>query len=322
MTQAALMVLAPFVVGLLQTNPPPPPPPPCSGDDFYYASDKPRDVVKALACYRECDDWIMVAILQLNGEGTPVDIAGARASFNRDTSEDGDHHALDRIIKEREANPTAKFPRVDFCRDVAYRTDSLYGCRLREEQKKTAKSDSQVAKLRVGLDARARAAFDSAQAAYTKVAHADRGRAYQEYIEGAARDQFAMDQEARVRRNFMATLKKVIAGPAADLINRRSFADADKELNVVYSGNLSSYVKYNEESAVDAEGRRNTELAAEYRQRSSDYKTKSRAAQHEWVRYRDAMGDLAAARWPSHPGVRDVARTLVTEDRICELREK
>ena len=43
-------------------------------------------------------------------------------------------------------------------------------------------------------------------------------------------------------------------------------------------------------------------MAAEYRTRNSDYKTKSRAAQHEWVRYRDAMGDLAAARWPDSPG--------------------
>jgi hypothetical protein len=294
----------------------------CYGDEFYYGWGRARDVKKALACYRASNDWMMLAILQINGDGAPVNITGARASLNRVASTDADFDALDRIIKKREANPTAKFRRVDFCNDVANTTPSVDICQAREEGKKIAKSDSRVDKLRVGLDVSARSAFDRAQAAYKKVAHADGERVYQENIDGSARSQEALDQEARVRQNFVVTIKVLVTGPAARLVGRRSFADADEELNAVYNETVSSYVTFNEDSATDADKRKDAEMAAEYRTRNSDYKTKSRTAQHEWVRYRDAMGDLAAARWPNIRDARDRARALVTEDRIRELRGK
>jgi len=294
----------------------------CDGDEFYYGWGRARDAKAALACYRASNDWMMLAILQINGEGAPIDIAGARASLNRVASRDADFEALDRIIRKREANPTAKFRRVDFCKDVASTTPSVSVCQGRAEGKKIAKSDFRVDKLRGGLDARARSAFDRAQAAYKKVAHVDGERVYQEYIDGSGRDQDALDQEGRVRRNFVATIKVLVSGPVDRLVGRRSFADADKELNAVYNENVSSYVTFNEDSATDADKRKDAEMAAEYRTRNGDYKTKSRAAQHEWVRYRDAMGDLAAARWPDVGDAREQARALVTEDRIRELREK
>jgi hypothetical protein len=63
-------------------------------------------------------------------------------------------------------------------------------------------------------------------------------------------------------------------------------------------------------------------MAATFQTRISDYKARSRTAQHEWVRYRDAMGSLAAARWPADRDALDQARALVTEDRIRELSGK
>ena len=294
----------------------------CYGDEFYYGWGRARDVKKALACYRASNDWMMLAILQINGDGAPVDIAGARASLSRVESKDADFDALDRIIKKREANPTATFRRVDFCKDVANTTPSVDICQAREEGKKIAKSDSRIDKLRAGLEASARSAFDRAQAAYKKLAHVDGERVYQEYVDGSGRGQDALNQEARVRRNFAATIRVLVTGPAARLVNRRSFEDADKELNAVYNENVSSYVTFNEEAAANADKRKDGEMAAEFRTRNSDYKTKSRAAQHEWVRYRDAMGELAAARWPDLRDAREQARALVTEDRIRELREK
>lgn len=294
----------------------------CYGDEFYYGWGRARDVKKALACYRATNDWMMLAILQINGDGAPVDIAGARASLNHVESRDADFDALDRIIKKREANPTATFRRVDFCKDVANTTPSVDICQARQEGKKIAKSDSRVDKLRVGLAPSVRSAFDRAQAAYKKVAHADGERVYQEYVDGSGRGQDALNQEARVRRNFVATIRVLVTGPPAKVVSRRSFEDADKELNAVYNENVSEYVTSNEEAAASADERKDAEMAAEYRTRNSDYKTKARAAQHEWVRYRDAMGDFAAARWPDRPDVRDHARALVTEDRIRELREK
>jgi hypothetical protein len=319
MTATLLLALTPFIAGMAGASAPED----CDGDEFYFASDKPRDVAKAFACYRASDNFLMLAIMHLNGEGTPVDVAAARASFARETSSSGgDFDALDAIIKKREANPTAQFPRVDYCRDVAVTTKSWDTCRAREESKKTSKADAQLEKVGRTLNGGARVAFDRARAAYSKFVDAEGMREYYESIEGTARDAEAMAQEARVRRNFVAAIQRLVTGPSGKLAGRRSFADADKELNVVYNEKLSRYMRDNEESAVDAEQRKDPELAAEHRQYNSDYKAKSRAAQHEWVRYRDAMGDLAAARWPDRPNVREQARALVTEDRIRELRGK
>jgi len=318
MTATLVLALTPFIVGLPAAGAPQV----CEGDDFYLAWEKPRDVTTALACYRASNDWLMVAILQLNGEGTPVDVAGARASLDRVEPKDGDFQTLDRIIKTHEANPAAKYPRVDFCKDVAYTTMSGDRCLAREEDERRSKADAQLGKVGRGLPTGVRLAFDRARAAHGKFVGAEGMRTYYDYIEGAARNGMAMVQEARVRRNFMTTTKRLIAGPAGKLAGRRSFADADKELNVVYNENLSAYLKYNEAAAVDAEQRKEPTFAAEHRQNISDYKEKARAAQHEWVRYRDAMGELAAARWPDSRDAREQARALVTEDRIRELRGK
>ena len=319
MTATVLLALAPFIVGLTGASPPQD----CEGDDFYFASGKARDLDKAFACYRASENWLMVAIMQLNGEGTPVDVAAARASFAKETSESGGNYdALDAIIKKREANPTATYPRVDYCRDVAVTTHSWDTCRARDESKKTSKADAELEKVGRGLARGVRPAFDRARSAYDKFVGAEGMRTYYEYIEGTMRNSESMVQEARVRRNFMVTIKRVIAGPAGKLAGRRSFADADKELNAVYNANLIEYVKYNEETAVDAEQRKQPDIAAEHRQYNVDYKEKARAAQHEWVRYRDAVGELAAARWPDSRDAGEQARALVTEDRIRELRGK
>ena len=269
---------------------------------LYEGKGQRRDFAKALACFRAQGDWMMVAIMQVNGEGTPVDLPGARASVDRVDSKDADVEAMLKIIAQRDANPKLKGRRVDFCKDIAMTTPSWNSCQAGSEARKTAKSDAQLNKIRPGLDSRVGPAFDRAKAAFERFVKAEGDRVYQEYIDGSARDQEAMDQEARARRNLMTTIKAVVTGPADRLVLRRPFAEADKELNAVYSDNVSAYAKSNLDTNID------------------DYKTKARGAQHEWVRYRDAMGDLAAARWPQIPDARQRARTLVTEDRIRELR--
>lgn len=281
---------------------------------------KHPDFVKALACFRAEGDWMRVAIMQVNGEGTPVDLRGARASVNRVESQDADVAAMLAIIAKREANPNVKGPRVDFCKDIAQTTPSWDSCQATVQGKKNAKRDGHLKAIRTRLEPSVRPAFDRARAAFEKFVKAEGDRVYQEYIDGSSRNQAAMNQEARARRNLTSTIEVLVAGSADRLVAGRSFADADKELNAVYNDNVSSYVRSNQESADDADKSHDASRAAEYRAYSKDYKEKARAVQHEWVRYRDAMGDLAAARWPQIPAARERARTLVTEDRIRELR--
>jgi len=287
---------------------------------LYKGEGQRRDFAKALACFRAQGDWMMVAIMQVNGEGTPVDLRGARASVDRVESKDNDVEAMLKIIAQREANPKLKGRRVDFCKDIAMTTPSWNSCQFVSEGRKTAKNDAQLKQIRTGLDSRVGPAFDRAKAAFERFVKAEGDRVYQEYIDGSIRNQEAMDQEARARRNLMATIKALVTGTADRLVLRRPFAEADKELNVVYSDNVSAYVKSNLESAEDADRSHDARGAAEHRANIDDYKAKARGAQHEWVRYRDAMGDLAAARWPQILDARQRARTIVTEDRIRELR--
>ena len=185
---------------------------------------------------------------------------------------------------------------------------------------KAHKNDAQLQKMKADLDPRLFPALDRAQAAFNRFVKAEGDRVYQENIEGSIREHEAMAQEVRVRRHFMATVKRLVMGPAARLAGPRSLPAADQELNSVYNTTVSHYVSYNERAAKDATNA--PDMVAEYLGRNTDYKTKSRAAQHEWVSYRNAMGEFAAARWPEAHHAEDLARALVTEDRIRELQGK
>ena len=213
-----------------------------------------------------------------------MDIAGARASLNRVESKDADFEALDRIIKKHEATRPRIHASIS-AKDVANTTPSVDICQAREEGKKIAKSDSRVDKLRAGLDAtlvrrsiarrrRTRRSRTPTVNAFTK-----------SNVDGSVRGQDALDQEARVRRNFVTTIEIPRHGTGRPARGSQEFADADKELNAVYNENVSSYVTFNEDSATDAT-RRNEEMAAESIERATaDYKKRrksKRAAQHEW----------------------------------------
>jgi hypothetical protein len=277
---------------------------PESCDDYYEGHKKVRDFARAFSCYRKWEIWLWVAIMQVNGEGTPVDLAGAQVSLDRLAFKDADALALERIIKRRRANPNLKGRRVDFCKDLANTTNSVEVCDFGEEAQKTVRYGAQVTKLRASLAPAVRPTFDRVRAAFERFARAEGDRLYQEYIDGTARGQEAIAQEALARRNFMATLKLLMTGPATRLSAGRSFPGADRELGAVYKRTLSSYA----ESSKDDDVR--------------ELKRKSEAAQNEWIRYRDATAELASARWPAVAGVRELAKTLVTEARIRELRGK
>ncbi len=267
-------------------------------DALYYGDGRPKDLAGALACYRADENWVMVAIMQLNGEGTPVDVAGARATFKRLLGSDGfmdaDAEALKTALDDREARPRAKPARIDFCADIAAVTPSLGFCARRAEDHAVAEDARRLAELRAGLDPGARPAFDAAVAASQAFIAAEAERVYQKWIEGTIRAQASIAGESFARSDFMRRIQALArTGGAAPGAGERSFAEADRQLNVAYKQDVG-----------DA---------------TPDYKRASRKTQHAWVRYRDAMGKLAAVRWPARTDVQDLTRAQVTEDRLVEL---
>jgi len=273
-------------------------------EDYRQGQLGPQDYPKALACLRGNEDWLWVALMQVNGDGTPADLAAARATLDRLKFKDADAEALERIIRKRSANPTGKVLRVEFCRDVAATTPSVDSCEAQQQARKTAATDARLNKIKGDLDQRVRLAFGRAQEAFETFVRAESDRIFQKYIDGTARDQEAMDQEKRARRHFVASITLILKGPAAHRARARTFPEADRELNVVYNSMIASFAEFIQASALH------------------EYKATSRAAQHEWVRYRDAMGALAVARWPELRDAQAQARALVTEDRIRELHER
>jgi uncharacterized protein YecT (DUF1311 family) len=299
------------------------PMPPEDCDAYYNGQGRPKDFDKALACYDAQEDWTTVAIMQLNGEGTPVDVAGARASFLRlvarkgEQDQDMDDNTLNKIIKQRKAHPGAKARRVDFCRDVAMTTISVNVCDAQEEKHKAAEGDTHLQQLRTRLDVRMRVPFDRVAETFHALVPAESGRAYQAYIDGSIRNQFATSQEALLRSNFTKTVKALTAsGAAAPPALKRPLQAADRELNDLYKNDVRGYVSQREEEAAET---KEPDLKAKYTRWAADYKRDAHAAQHQWILYRDAMAKLAAARWPAAHEAEDVAKALVTEDRIREL---
>jgi hypothetical protein len=172
---------------------------PVDCDALYYGRGRPQDYTRALTCYRASQDvldWIMVAIMQLNGDGTPVDVAGARASlaksqalyakaFNSPGLKSGDQEQLEEIIKEREANPKVKGQRVDFCDDVAGTTESMNVCQAQKLDRANKAEAARFDKVRSRLEAAIRPPFDRMVATFGPFVEADGRRAYQQYIDGS-----------------------------------------------------------------------------------------------------------------------------------------
>ena len=289
-------------------------------DALYYGQGRPKDYAAALACYRsEKYSWagpLMVIVMQLNGEGTPVDVAGARAGLERSGMGGGDVDTLDQIIKQREKDPKAKADRVEFCEDVATTTPSLAYCASVQESGVAVKDDKVLAELRAGLEPGARSAFDAARAAFASFVRAEGRRVYQKWIEGTIRSQASTAGESFARADFMVLMKTLAkAGAAGPKPGKRSFADADGALNAAYRDELREYASTFDDQAKGAPASEKKTYQTYVR----DYKALAHAAQRQWVRYRDAMAKLAAARWAGRPEVEDLTRALVTEDRIREL---
>jgi uncharacterized protein YecT (DUF1311 family) len=283
-----------------------------------------QDYKQALACYRTEENWLMVAVMQLNGDGTAVDVAGARKSLEADEHQSGDHGAvtgdqqnLEAIIKNREADPKAMGPRVDFCEDVASTTPTLNRCQSRDLERETRAQAARLQELRSRLDRSLLPAFDEVAAAFEPFVVADATRVYQEYIDGTIRGAYALSQEKFDRSNFEALMKRLAGDGAAVPKAARAFAEADAQLNAVYRDLVRSTVG-GWETAAASDG--DAGLARAHRQYADDYRKASRAAQRSWIRYRDAAGKLAAARWPRSDGIEDAVRSIVTDDRIRELR--
>jgi uncharacterized protein YecT (DUF1311 family) len=289
-------------------------------DARYFGVVGAADLGGARACYERQENWAMVTVMRLNGEGGPMDVKGARASFERlvrrqGASLDADAQALRAILIKREAN--AAGPRIDFCAEVAQTTASVDGCLARKDRKEAGDARAVVVKVRGGLTATQQALLEKVEAEEIRLVEADGQRLYQQYVEGTVRGAAALQQRMIVRRHFLGRLdqwvKKREQAPAV----AQPLGVVERQLSAAYQQNLKDY-----EQAYTPRAGDTAEVGRTHRAYVSDYRLKVRNVQRCWIRYRDAWARLLPALYPALPAapIEAAIKALLTVDRTDEVK--
>jgi Protein of unknown function (DUF1311). len=266
---------------------------------YYFGIGQPRDFKRAFACeMRSPDDqrdWMIVAVMYLNGEGTAASVKKARDAFRHLDSADASSDALEKAIEMREANPRIAFPRIDYCREIAQTTLDGNYCDSVRMRKVDVAAKGVLKAAGADLDSAAAKRFTELKRAFDAFRRTDSQRLYLDFAQGTIRNAMATGQEDLVQRNFLAAVNAW--GPkASPPPPKRSLVDADKELNKAYRA-----------------------LIDQYETDRADAKNAARDAQRAWLKYAAAWKSFAEALRPDNPRTDDV-RAFLTEQRIRELQ--
>ena len=279
--------------------------PDCDAEASYFGIGKPVDYKAAFTCAvaerasHSIDTYAniyfgpgILALLYANASGVPRDLALARRFACEDPwiSYPDTLKELDKI--EHSAQP----PKLDLC-DVAITTPGINSCVYLQSRQADALRDTKIAAVRNALSPDAQHAFDQLKAAE---AHFDDIRVQHEIdLTGTMRGIYIMDDEAKLRDQFLINLKRV-AAPA--LNEPTTLKAADIELNAAYR-RLQATVPihtpiYNDPSTIDFTG--------------------IQATQRAWLPLRDAWQAYAIAVHSAAPIDKVVA--MITVQRAHQLK--
>jgi hypothetical protein len=291
-------------------------------DVYYFGIGQRPDLGRAFACEMAEPEprrnWVLLAVMHLNGEGTPRDLRLARQALehNRPDACGATCAALDAALRRREGSPGKTFPRVDYCKDIAQTTvDSNY-CLGIDARKESVQRKVQARRLGVDLTPAARKRFASLGQAFARFKEADGGREYQNFKDGTIRDEASDAMEKRVGKHYQAALAKW--GPQATELPpaARPLAEADRELNAVYRTIMTDLdARIGEARAV-----RDPEERERGVQDLTEVKTATRDAERAWLRYATAWKDFLQSVRPDDPEAPERLRAFLTEQRIRELK--
>ena len=85
---------------------------------LYFGVDRAPDYPRALKCFEADRSWPFVALMNLNGEGTPRDLNKAEAALKIGQKEDSQSFAylqLKKALSGCRHNTSTPCPRVDYC---------------------------------------------------------------------------------------------------------------------------------------------------------------------------------------------------------------
>jgi hypothetical protein len=205
----------------------------------YLGIDGTLDYAKALTLCKANNSGAFVALMYLNGEGTPRDLNKAEAALkvwkqkNPDQFSNCQAAALEKAIKGCNLAGTEICPRLDYCKDLAEATLDLEICDAAAQVSSEAALGRTEARMRNTLDANDRTEFDRVIANFKAYQDQEAGRAYDAVGFGTERGLAGNAQAAFVRENFLKLIRQTIAnrklGPATSADYEQIAWEAERE---------------------------------------------------------------------------------------------
>jgi hypothetical protein len=293
-----------------------------SCDVYYFGIGQRRDFARAFACEmaepERRRNWVLIAVMHLNGEGTARDLRRAREALEHNRPEEcgATCAALDEVLRRHEASPSKRHRRVDYCKDIAQITPDVDYCLGVEERKEAFRRKREASALAVELAPEARRRFAALTKTFAKFKEADGSREYQNFKEGTIRGAASAIMEKRVAQHYQAAL--AAWGPKATqaAASARPLAEADRELNEIYRRIMAGL----DADVAKAQATTDPEERKSRVQDATEVKTATRDAERAWLRYAEAWKGFVKSVRPDEVDALDALRAFLTEQRIRELK--
>jgi uncharacterized protein YecT (DUF1311 family) len=275
-------------------------------EDSYYGLNGKVDYDKAFQCYEKQQDWPMLILLHLNGEGTPADVEKAEALLHAHQQDLSDDYIKEvkKAVDARKKAPSAKHSPLHFCNDLAFTNMEMDQCRRIDDLIAAAKFDTLHAGLNHKLSKTEASLLNKLVDAFEAFRQADADAVFNS-LGGSPNymSMFATEQSVALREHFQKLVEDIIEKRQLKATDEKTFKIADAELNRIYRDMIRNT------DEIDAET-------------PANYKKALKAAQLAWIKYRDTWADVVRLIYKDYPSINhpDVAiKTLVTQLRIKEL---
>ena len=293
---------------------------------YYFGVDGAPNYPRALKCFKEKNSGGFVALMYLNGEGTPRDLNKAEAAlttWKQKSPHDfnGDQAAiLEKAIRTCRRSGRRACPRVDYCNDLAENTLEMEICDAVAQLSAQSALSRRVATITSTLSAKDRAIFDRVVTAFKAYQMREAERGYDAFADGTIRGQAGFGQEQFARDDFLKLLTETIQARKLEPATAGAYRTVEGELEREFRRNVHEKIEAWQEALQHSRAKN---LSDQDRYYIENYKKAAQESQLQWIKFRDSCAELAGALYRDHASNFDPAvsmKTFVTKLRIAELR--
>ena len=260
----------------------------------YYGIGQRVNYDKAYKCFQSKNVYEFMAIMQLNGEGTPKNAQKAEQTMklwfksDPDNADNVDADQMRQAVAAHLADPHA--PRTDFCDDVGYTTYSMDFCSDVQNRLQEQKTRKAMHAIRASLNPAQQVLWDSIQNAEKIYARAEGLRIYKRYESGTIRAIAADAQVSSVRDDFQGLMTTVFANRSLKPASSLTVGRLNSELRKKYKSDIDEFIQ---DEAYLIEPDSSAEERRQYASTVADYKIDAKNSQTAWETLRKKCAALA-----------------------------